>query len=139
MMQTIYSKHSQKGFSIVSAIFIVTVLAALASYTLSISAVQHTSNTQTLQKMRARLAAYSGLEWGIRYIQDNNTCPPGGISFIVTAFTVSISQCDASTLITEGTSSYRSFMIESHAATVGKVFGERDYVASTQQVIITGP
>ena len=56
-------QHKQKGISLVSAIFIITVMALLGGYMLKMSAVQHLSTALSTQGIRAHLAAVSGLEW----------------------------------------------------------------------------
>jgi len=53
----------QKGFSLVSAIFIIVVLAALAGYMLSIGGANRVSTTAALQGARAYQAARSGISW----------------------------------------------------------------------------
>ncbi|MDH5191307.1 MAG: hypothetical protein OEW89_08655 [Gammaproteobacteria bacterium] len=57
------SIKKQKGISIVSAIFIITVLAMMGAYMLKLSAVQHLSTGLSAQGIRAHFAAVSGLEW----------------------------------------------------------------------------
>jgi len=53
----------QKGISLVSAIFIITVLALLGSYMLKIASVQHLSAGLSTQGVRAHFAAVSAMEW----------------------------------------------------------------------------
>jgi MSHA biogenesis protein MshP len=53
----------QRGFSIVSAIFLLVVLAALGAYMLSLSATQHTAASLDIQGARAYQAAHAGIEW----------------------------------------------------------------------------
>ena len=128
----------QGGFSIVSAIFIVTVLAALAAFSMSISAVQHSSTALSLHSVRVNLAAYSGTEWGIAYVKNNNACPVTGSNFVISSFTVTVTRCNQSALITEGTDTYRSYTLRLTASSTGKVLGDTDFVASTKQVVIKG-
>lgn len=134
--QTGFSR--QGGFSIVSAIFIVTVLAALAAFSMSISAVQHSSTALSLHSARVNLAAYSGTEWAIAYVQNNNACPAAGSNFVISPFTVTVTQCNQSALITEGADTYRSYTLRLTASSTGKVLGDTDFVASTKQVVIKG-
>lgn len=54
----------QHGFALVSAIFILVVLAALGAFAASVSSTQHMSATQDLQGTRMLHAARTGLEWG---------------------------------------------------------------------------
>lgn len=55
---------SERGFAIVSAIFILVVLAALGGYILSTSSTQNLALAQDVMSSRATQAARSGLEWG---------------------------------------------------------------------------
>jgi len=55
----------QKGFTLVSTIFIIVVLAILGSFITVLATVQHISTAQSLEGVRAYYAAYSGMEWAI--------------------------------------------------------------------------
>lgn len=55
----------QRGFSLVSAIFLLVVLSALGAFMLTFSTVQHTSSAQDMQGGRAYQAARAGIEWGL--------------------------------------------------------------------------
>lgn len=54
----------ERGFSLVSAIFLLVILSALGVFMLSISTMQQTTSTQDLQGSKAYQAAKAGLEWG---------------------------------------------------------------------------
>ena len=60
---------AQHGFSIVSAIFILVVLAALGAFIVNISTTQQIGSALDIQGARAYQAARSGLEWGIYQVQ----------------------------------------------------------------------
>lgn len=55
----------QAGFALVSAIFLIVVLAALGAFMVTIGGVQHTTTSQAVLAARAYLGAKAGLEWGI--------------------------------------------------------------------------
>lgn len=55
----------QAGFSIVSAIFIIVVLAVLGAALVTVSTLQHSSAALDLQGVRAYQAARAGVEWGL--------------------------------------------------------------------------
>lgn len=59
-----------RGFTIVSAIFLLVVLSALGAVMLSVSTTQHVSSAQDLQGSRAYHAAQAGLEWGLYQVLD---------------------------------------------------------------------
>lgn len=56
---------AQRGFSIVSAIFLLIVMASLGAFMLTFSTVQHTTATQDIEGVRAYQAARAGIEWGL--------------------------------------------------------------------------
>lgn len=73
-----------RGFTIVAAIFLLVVLAALGAFVLTVSSSQHMSSAQDLQGARAYQAARSGIEWGAYQVLRNSSCAastpisPGG-------------------------------------------------------------
>lgn len=56
--------RSQAGLSLVTAVFLLLVLAALGAYMVTVAGVQHTSAALDLQGARAYQAARAGIEWG---------------------------------------------------------------------------
>lgn len=67
------SNHMQQGFSLVSAIFLLVVLAALGAFMLTFSNTQHITSAQDIQGSRAYWAARAGLELAIASAPA--TCP----------------------------------------------------------------
>lgn len=55
----------QQGVALVSAIFLIVVLAALGAYMLTLSGVEQTTVSRALISARTYHAARAGLEWGI--------------------------------------------------------------------------
>jgi len=77
--------YRQRGFSIVSAIFLLVVLSALGAFMLTFSNVQQMTSAQDVQGSRAYQAARTGIEWGAYQILQNSgscaastTVPLGG-------------------------------------------------------------
>lgn len=82
----------QRGFSIVTAIFLIVVLALLGVFIVSVTGIQQSSQVLDIQGVRAYQAARAGIEWGAYQVLDpNNTknaascatpdmpvCPGGG-------------------------------------------------------------
>lgn len=64
-MSRISPDYRQQGFSVVAAIFILVLLAALAGFVVSVTNAQHVTAVQDLQGARALQAANAGIEWGI--------------------------------------------------------------------------
>lgn len=84
----------QRGFTVVSATFLLVVLAALGAAILSISAMQHTSSALDVQGSRAYQAARAGIEWGMYRQLINGSCA-AAVSFVppaptLSAFTVTV-------------------------------------------------
>lgn len=58
-----------RGFAILSAIFILVVLAALGAFILNISSGQQVGSALDVQGVRAYQAARAGIEWGVYQVQ----------------------------------------------------------------------
>lgn len=91
------SLRRQSGFSIVSAIFLLVVIAGLGAAMLNISASQHTSSALDLEGTRAYHAARSGIEWGVYKMANPPaaTCFTSPSSFVpatptLSSFTVTV-------------------------------------------------
>jgi len=67
------SAGRSRGFSIISAIFIVVVLAALAAAIVTVSTSQQLGAAVDVSGTRAYLAARAGLEWGMYQVNSSNT------------------------------------------------------------------
>jgi MSHA biogenesis protein MshP len=106
----------QRGFSIVSAIFLLVALAALGAVMVTFSTVQHTTSAQDLQGARAYHAARAGIEWGVyQAVRGGGACsgavPLGGS---LATFTVNV-VCTNSPVATEGGNSVTIVTITSTA------------------------
>lgn len=64
-----------RGFAVVSAMFILVVLAALGAFILNISTNQQIGSALDLQGVRAYQAARSGLEWGMYQVESTGAPP----------------------------------------------------------------
>lgn len=88
MMVTINHKM-QRGFSLVSAIFLLVVIAALGTFAVTLSTTQHQSATLDVMGARAYQAARTGIEWGAYQALPNSavgfaaTCRAGATSQVV--------------------------------------------------------
>lgn len=68
---------ARRGFALVSAIFLIVILAALGTFMVTLSTVQHTTSTQDLQGTRAYHAARTGIDWGAyQVLTPENSNPP---------------------------------------------------------------
>ena len=90
----------QAGVGLVTAIFILVVLAGLAVAIVSMSSAQQAASSLDVLGARAYQAARAGVEWGLFQQRINNSCLPGPTTFALPAntslssFTVSVT-CSA--------------------------------------------
>ncbi len=121
-------KIRQGGFSLITAIFLLTVVAALVVYMVNLRGAQQATLLFGVQGARALQAARSGIEWGIYRSLNNPGCPPdetfslSGPAF--NGFSVEVS-CSSSAH-TEGAETITVYRIESIARSGS--FGSLDYV-----------
>jgi len=67
-------RQSQRGFAIVSAIFILVVLAALGGFIATVSTTQHVGSALDVTGARAYQAARAGTEWGVAQALNASSC-----------------------------------------------------------------
>ncbi len=79
--------RKMRGFSLVSAIFLLVVLAALGVAMVTISTVQHQSSALDVQGVRAYHAARAGLEWGVYQNLRTGACSGGATNIALPAGT----------------------------------------------------
>jgi MSHA biogenesis protein MshP len=65
-------RNRQTGFTIVSAIFLIVVLAALGAFAVTVSGLNQGSSALDLQGARAYQAARAGIEWGAFQLLQNS-------------------------------------------------------------------
>jgi MSHA biogenesis protein MshP len=94
----------QRGFTLVSAIFLLVVIAALGAFAVTISTTQHQTSTLDLEGTYAYQASRAGIEWGIFQVLRNpagitcsaagstNAVPMPATANTLTPFTVTV-QC----------------------------------------------
>lgn len=105
-------RNRQRGFSLVSTLFVLVVLAALGGYMSRLNNAQHTSSALVSQSSRARFAALSGLDWAIYQVRVNGAdCSSIGPPPALEGFSLSLSRC-VSYPVTEGATSYTLHDIE---------------------------
>jgi MSHA biogenesis protein MshP len=66
---------AQRGFTLVTAIFLLVVLAALGVFIVSVTGLQHSTQALDVQGVRAYQAARSGIEWGAYQVLDPDSTP----------------------------------------------------------------
>jgi len=105
---TIHASRRPRGFSIVTAIFLLVVLSLLGAFIVSVTGLQQSSQQLDVQGVRAYQAARAGIEWGAWQVLDPNnaigtaalpTCPASptnlsGLAGSLSPFTVTVT-CNA--------------------------------------------
>ena len=128
-------KLRQRGFSLIAAIFLLAVVAALVIYLANIGVVQHTTQLYGVQGARASQAARSGIEWGIHRAIVDDSCA-ASTSFTNAAFAgFSIEVQCARTVHFEGTTRVDTFNLTSIASS--GVYGTLDYVQRRIQAAVS--
>mgnify|MGYP000014480128 CR=1 FL=1 len=78
--------NKQKGFSLVTAIFLLVILSSVGAFMVTIGGTQRTTTIAAIQGARAYQAARSGIEWGISRLLApgaNCTAITGGPNFTI--------------------------------------------------------
>jgi len=113
----------QRGISVIAALFIVLVLAALGAWLVTVTGAQAVSTLHGELGARARYGAHAGLEWALHAIVNAGgaglDCGPGTTSFTLGAgalagFDVSV-ECSVQP-VTEGARTYQLYQLRSSAS-----------------------
>jgi MSHA biogenesis protein MshP len=129
-----YCKH-QRGFSLVSAIFLLVVLAGLGAFAVRLNTLQQQSVTAGLRAAQAFEAARTGASWGASRAFAG-ACGPGTLNLTEGAaanFRVSV-QCTQTSHL-EGAAAVRVFVFNVRAE--AGVYGGPDYVSRRLQAKVT--
>ena len=134
-----------RGFSLVSAIFLMVVLVILGVSLVTMSSVQHTTSAQQIQTVRGNHAARLGIEWaawqagvegGVGRVA---VSPPGPTTLTpagaLSTFTVSVTCTRTSHALASGTQFYYVVDVTAQSG----VYGSPDYVLRRAQTKVLGP
>jgi MSHA biogenesis protein MshP len=129
--------YSQRGFTLIAAIFLLVAVAGLVVFMTNIRVAQQTTLVYGIQGARAMQAARSGIEWGIHESIVNGSCA-GSTSFSIARptldnFSVEV-QCVATTHI-EGVTAITTYQLTSIASS--GAFGSLDYVQRQLQATVS--
>jgi len=93
----------QSGFSLVAALFLLVILAALGAFAVVISSVQQTTAALAAEQAKAFYAARAGKEWAVYRVLSDGDCSNVGGSFVIDdgsgtldEFTVEVLRCQRS-------------------------------------------
>ena len=135
-----------RGFAMISAIFLLIAIAVLAAAAVTISTTQHRTSAQDLLGTQAYQAARTGIEWGLFNLLENPggiSCSTGGTSNAVamptgagtlTPFTVNV-VCAQFAAVTEGEGNVTMFQLTSTASLAGTAVGTSNYIE--RQISVT--
>lgn len=126
----------QRGFSLVPALFLLVVLAALGAVAVRLSAVEHQTFVLALQSSRAYAAAQAGIEWSSYQALVNGSCGNSSVALTeggLSGFTVDTT-CSSSTH-SEGALTTSVYVLEAFA--YSGVYGAPDYVSRRVRATVT--
>jgi MSHA biogenesis protein MshP len=112
------NRYRQRGFSIVSAIFLVVVVSLLAGYMVNIGTATGASMSMRMMGARATAAAHSGMEWAAARVVADNACFSAGTRFALNGTALNGFEVTADCsmqAVTEGQRSYRVFQLTATA------------------------
>jgi len=109
-----------RGFALVSAVFVMALLALLASVMVSLSTTQQVASTRDLLGTRAYFAAKAGIEWGSYQVLQAGACAASStlpaLGGSAAGFTVTVA-CSAAGPYDEAGSAVQVYTITSTAST----------------------
>jgi len=76
MKRILPGRQRQRGVSIIAAVFLLILFAALATYMLWLTSAQNRGSAQDVQGARAFQAARAGAEWGLFQLLRTGQCDP---------------------------------------------------------------
>lgn len=126
----------ERGFSLVSAIFLLVALATLAAAMVTFSTTQQATSTQDLLGAQAYQAARAGIEWGLHQLIRTDKCSAGStigpLGGNLSGFTVTVT-CEGPFTSDEANATVNVYRIKSTASqgTSGTTY----YVSRQLQVI----
>ena len=80
--RTLTARRHARGFSLVTAIFLIVILAALGAFMVTFTGLQQTTVQADVLGVRAYYAARAGIDWALyRALDPDNTIAPGAAVF----------------------------------------------------------
>lgn len=123
----------QAGFTLLTALFLLVVVSALAGFMVNLATSQHLSSAIEVNNLRARYALVSGFQWASYQIEQTGSCP-GGVSLVVEGFTVTQLGCTPYA-VTEGALGYQLFDVTMQAERGS--FGQVDYARVRMRAMLS--
>lgn len=132
----------QAGFSLVAAIFLIVVLAALGAFAVQVAMAQYQGSNVELLEARAQSAAEAGVGYGATLARTNGTCNSSNPPLTLTrgalaGFVVTMSCSPTTQAIGAGPTTYDAYAVTA-TATYGS-YGQPDYVARRVTRVTNAP
>lgn len=108
----------QRGFSIVTAIFLLVILALLGVFIVFVSGLQQSSQALDVQGVRAYHAARAGIEWGAFQVLDPNNSQLSALAACNATLPIPMPSCPATTNIGPGHANALAGSLASFTVTV---------------------
>lgn len=119
---------TQRGFSLVPALFLLVVLSALGIVAVRLAGVQHQTVVLAMQSGRAYAAARSGIDWSAYQALVNGSCAASTLTLTETGLSgFSVETSCSSTTHAEGPNTVRVYTIDAFAWSGS--YGTPDYVS----------
>jgi len=126
----------QRGISLIPALFLLIVLAALGTVAVRLTAVQQQTVVLSMQSARAYAAARAGIEWSAYQALTNSACGNATIALTETGLAgFSVETVCMSTTHSEGPNTVTVFVIDAFASS--GAYGTPDYVSRRIRSTIT--
>mgnify|MGYP001811827903 CR=1 FL=1 len=130
------SLRTQRGFSLVPALFLLVVLSALGIVAARLAGVQHQTVVLAMQSGRAYAAARSGIDWSAYQALVNGNCAASTVALTETGLSgFSVETNCSSTTHTEGPNTVRVYVIDAFAWSGS--YGNPDYVSRRIRSTVT--
>lgn len=133
-------RKSARGFSLVSAIFLIVVIAVIGAAMVTIGSVQQQTSVLSVLSSRALFAAESGINWAIHSVLSNGDCSAFPANFnlnggAASGFNLALT-CDlGGSPYTEVPDTFNVYRLTS-IATLGSV-GDPDYISRSLGAVVT--
>lgn len=109
-----------QGFSIITVVFVLVVLAGLGAVMAQLGTAQHLGMAMAQDGRQAYYVARAGLEWGRDRLVRDNVCTTS--SLVIEGFVVTV-QCQAGISVTEDSQLFTSYLLTSTASLNDGVLG----------------
>ena len=130
------SVAKQRGVSLVTAVFLIVVLASLGTFAVRLTAIQQQTTGAAIRSTQAMLAAQSGVSWAAHRALNGGTCSAATLALTeagAAGFSVAVT-CTQSTH-TEAGNTINVYSIEALAQS--GVYGGPDYVSRRLHAKVT--